>query len=381
MANSKINTLQVRNSAGTIVAYDIDAKTLNGKSNYVDTDTTQTITGDKTTTGIFKIQNGSASGAFVLGADSQAKTLTANTRKLGRMGIPSYDSTTKTVAGISFDSQINTNYADFGGHPLNTSSLAPDVIRFTVANTHDNNNLTSNNRSLVLQIAKQSDLGDSVSPSVPKSFAGAEFFVPVKVGGNISATGAGIAETLTAKNISVSEAILAKSITENGTALADKYVVKVSGKGLSTNDYTTTEKNNLATIVSLFEDDDDTVINKISEVLAAFENYPEGDTLAGVLANKSNNTHKHSYTPEGTVSKPTITVTPSTTNVYSITAVGSLPSLTTTYTESTQTLAFSFSKGTLPTKGSATVVMTGATATSSQPTFTGTTKNTDTAND
>ena len=207
MANSKINTLQVRNSAGTIVAYDIDAKTLKGKSNYVDIDTTQTITGDKITTGVFKIQNGSPSGALVLGADCQYKTLQANFRKLGRVAVPSYDSAgTKTMAGISFDSQATTNYADFGGHPLNSSSLAPDVIRFVVSSTHNNSDLTSNNKSLVLQIAKQSNLTDSVSGSVPKSFAGAEFFVPVKVDGILSATGAGIAETLTAKNISVTEA-------------------------------------------------------------------------------------------------------------------------------------------------------------------------------
>ena len=195
-------------------------------SKAVTTDGTETITGDKTTTGVLKIQNGSASGAFVLGADSQAKTLTTNNRKLGRMGIPSYDSNgNKTVAGISFDAQASTNYADFGGHPLNSSSIAPDVIRFVVADTH--NNTANGARTLALQISKQNNLVDSVSSSVPKSFAGAEFFVPVKVGGNLSAT----------------------SITENGTTLANKYVAQVSGKGLSTNDFTTDEKTNLGKAV------------------------------------------------------------------------------------------------------------------------------------
>ena len=40
--------------------------------------------------------------------------------------------------------------------------------------------------------------------------------------------------------------ISATAFKENGTSLADKYVAKVSGKGLSTNDYTTTEKTKLA---------------------------------------------------------------------------------------------------------------------------------------
>ena len=158
----------------------------------------QTITGDKTTTGLFKIQNGAAGGSFVLGADVNAKTLTANTRKLGRMGVPSYDSTTKTMAGISFDSQANANYADFGGHPNNAASIAPDVIRFTVANSHTN--AINGARSLALQISKQAGLADTAGGVT--SVAGAKFFIPVIVDGNLSAT----------------------SLTENGTALSSKYL-------------------------------------------------------------------------------------------------------------------------------------------------------------
>lgn len=158
----------------------------------------QTITGSKITTGTFTIRNGSASGAFVLGADVNATTLTANTRKLGRMGVPSYDSTTKTVAGISFDSQVNANYADFGGHPNNASSIAPDVIRFVVANEHDNS--VAGKRTLALQISKQAGLSDTAGGGT--SVVGAKFFVPVISTGDISAP----------------------TFTENGTALSNKYL-------------------------------------------------------------------------------------------------------------------------------------------------------------
>lgn len=111
----------------------------------------------------------------------------------------------------------------------------------------------------------------------------------------------------------------------------------------------------------------------------------------------SKGTGTANYTPEGTVSAPTITVTPSTTTVYSITAVGTLPtftegefsqgtlpSLTTTVANEVLTIGFSqgtlptkaadtFTQGSLPTKGSGTSVVSGiASATSTQPTFTGT---------
>lgn len=87
------------------------------------------------------------------------------------------------------------------------------------------------------------------------------------------------------------------------------------------------------------------------------------------------------YTPEGSVSTPTITVTPNTTTVNSITNVGTLPSAIMPVfdaTVSNETLSLgwtagSFSAGTLPTKGSDTTVVTGIkSATSTQPTFTGT---------
>lgn len=93
----------------------------------------------------------------------------------------------------------------------------------------------------------------------------------------------------------------------------------------------------------------------------------------GGLDAKSAKTHKHtvSHTPAGTVSTPTITVTPNTTTVNSITAVGTLPSLSTSVTN--RCLTLTWNAGTLPTKGANTTVATGIkSATATQPTFTGT---------
>ena len=77
------------------------------------------------------------------------------------------------------------------------------------------------------------------------------------------------------------------------------------------------------------------------------------------------------YTPGGTVGTPTITVTPNTATVNSITDVGSLPTFGATVEN--ELLTLSFSQGTLPTKGSnQTVVTSIKSATSSQPSWTGT---------
>ena len=176
--------------------YALNADKLDGKhasdfqpaGNYLtsESDTLQTVTNrGNSTTNVVKIQNGAASGAFVLGADVNAQTLTANTRKLGRMGVPSYDSTTKTVAGISFDSQPTVNYADFGGHPNNAASIAPDVIRFIVANSHDNT--VNGARTLALQISKQAGLVDMAGGGT--SVAAAKFFIPVQTASSIVNTG------------------------------------------------------------------------------------------------------------------------------------------------------------------------------------------------
>lgn len=91
-----------------------------------------------------------------------------------------------------------------------------------------------------------------------------------------------------------------------------------------------------------------------------------GKNNFGALAFKSS--ASGSYTPTGTVSKPTTTITGTQTGtVNSIASVGTLPS----YTLSGETLVFN--AGTLPTKGAAqTVVTSVGTPSTSQPTFTGT---------
>lgn len=176
----KVNT---NGTSANIAVKGLGSAAYTNSSNYVTITGNQTVTGAKTFTNVLKIQNGSASGAFVFGADVNALTLTENTRKLGRMGVPSYDSTTKTVAGISFDSQVNANYVDFGGHPQNTSSIAPDVIRFVVADKHDN--AVTGTRTLALQISKQSGLSDTSAGGT--SVAAAKFFIPVQAVGTIHA--------------------------------------------------------------------------------------------------------------------------------------------------------------------------------------------------
>lgn len=102
--------------------------------------------------------------------------------------------------------------------------------------------------------------------------------------------------------------------------------------------------------------------------------------------------HTASYTPEGIISTPTITVDASDTTINSITDVGTLPSAsltdggailtgtisdgpnrTVTLSVSYTAPALTFDAGSLPTKSSNVTVLTGITsATSSQPTFTGT---------
>ena len=91
-------------------------------------------------------------------------------------------------------------------------------------------------------------------------------------------------------------------------------------------------------------------------------------SMLGDLAYKDSATG--SYTPAGSVSAPTITVTPTTDSVTPIDSVGTLPSFTATVANETLTLGWS--AGTLPTAGTDVTVMTGASATASAPTFTGT---------
>lgn len=86
------------------------------------------------------------------------------------------------------------------------------------------------------------------------------------------------------------------------------------------------------------------------------------------------------FTPSGSVSRPTITVTPVKDSVRTIADVGTLPECTFpnfSATVANETLALgwsagSFDAGDLPEFGANVTVLTGVSATSSQPTFTGT---------
>lgn len=95
----------------------------------------------------------------------------------------------------------------------------------------------------------------------------------------------------------------------------------------------------------------------------------------------SKGTGTANYTPEGTISAPTTTVSLTTSSITPISGVGTLPSctlpsLSATVADETLTLGWtagSFSAGTLPTKGTAVTVATGvSSATTTAPTFTGT---------
>ena len=74
-----------------------------------------------------------------------------------------------------------------------------------------------------------------------------------------------------------------------------------------------------------------------------------------------------SYTPQGSVAAPGVTVTPTTDTIKPVTDVGSMP----TFTVSGETLIIG--AGAVPTLGAEKAFMTGASATASAPAFTGTT--------
>ena len=73
-----------------------------------------------------------------------------------------------------------------------------------------------------------------------------------------------------------------------------------------------------------------------------------------------------SYTPQGSVAAPDITVTPATDTIKPVTDVGSMP----TFTVSGETLIIG--AGAVPTLGADKAFMTGASASASAPAFTGT---------
>lgn len=85
----------------------------------------------------------------------------------------------------------------------------------------------------------------------------------------------------------------------------------------------------------------------------------------GTLAYKDN--ASGSYTPQGSVAAPDVSVAPTTDTIKPVTDVGSMP----TFTVSGETLIIG--AGAVPTLGADKTFMTGASATASAPAFTGTT--------
>lgn len=93
-------------------------------------------------------------------------------------------------------------------------------------------------------------------------------------------------------------------------------------------------------------------------------------TIAGSVA-ISTGSGTANYTPAGTIGTPTITVTPSTEKIYGLSSAGSQDSLTTTVSGETMTLAFT--AGSAPTRTAEQTVMKGiSSASSTQPSWTGT---------
>ena len=127
--------------------------------------------------------------------------------------------------------------------------------------------------------------------------------------------------------------------------------------------------------------------NNIGNTITQFDficakNFYEDKTLLSDKYAKSGHAHDASfagsaatistaYTPAGTISTPTINVTPSTTTITEVSSVGTKSSLVSEYTEDTEEVKLVFTSGALPTTTD-TTVLTKVTATSSKPTFTGT---------
>lgn len=91
---------------------------------------------------------------------------------------------------------------------------------------------------------------------------------------------------------------------------------------------------------------------------------PAGSVTIGTGTGTAN------YTPAGSVSKPTITVTPNTATIKQFDSQGTLPSWTASV--ASETLTIGWSAGTLPSGADVSVATGIKSATSSQPSFTGT---------
>lgn len=90
-------------------------------------------TGAVATTSTLTVQNGAASGAVFIGADVNATTKSANTRKIGRVVAPTYDNTSNPVAVICFDNDGTDNTGWIGGCN-SASETALTRINFVTAN-------------------------------------------------------------------------------------------------------------------------------------------------------------------------------------------------------------------------------------------------------
>lgn len=125
-------------------------------------------------------------------------------------------------------------------------------------------------------------------------------------------------------------------------------------------DSVTAKKGNIAIYGSAEFIYDGTVWQEFGD-LSALQN------LLGDLAYED--TAEGSFTPAGTVSRPSVSVTPTTANVTGVLNAGTLPSMT--YDSATETLEFN--AGALVTLATSLAVMTGATAAlDSDPVFSGT---------
>lgn len=109
------------------------------------------------------------------------------------------------------------------------------------------------------------------------------------------------------------------------------------------------------------------VVDSESEFIFNGTAWQEFGNLSDLGALAYKDSASGSFTPAGSVSKPTITVTPTTASVPNVTNVGSMP----TYTVTGETLVIG--AGSVPTLGTAISAMTGANAElDSAPSFTGT---------
>lgn len=173
---------------------------------------------------------------------------------------------------------------------------------------------------------------------------------------------------------------ISKITTVNGTTydIKDTTARQLAAGGIQLKGVTTTVLTDEATTnpitingSSYTAKSQDAVFYQKKEFVFDGTKWHEFGDMSGLGSLASKDSASGNFTPAGSVSTPTITVTPNTGTVNSITDVGSLPSMT--MSVENENLTFGFSQGSLPTKGSNTTVVTGIqSATSSQPSFTGT---------